>query len=179
MANITNFLGNILGGGARANQFEVFMPFPVIAAGLSSVEEFKYLCKAASLPASTIGEVPVPYRGRVVKLAGDRTYEDWETTIYNDTTFNIRNGIERWIDGMDRTLLEQGVATNHRNYYTDATVHQLDRNGSRIKTYTFFGMWPATLSAIELGYDTNDAVEEFTVTWKYNYFLSTNSITTI
>jgi hypothetical protein len=179
MANIELFKANLTGGGARANQFEVIMNFPAIAMAGGAGRKFTYLCKSASLPGSTIGAVEVPYRGRLLKIAGERTYDDWETAVFNDTDFDIRNALERWIDGMDRTLLEVTNVTNPLLYQTSAEVHQLDRNGTRLKSYNFFGLWPSTLAPIELAYDTNDAVEEFTVTWKYNYFTSMNPITTI
>ncbi len=176
MANIENFKANLSGGGARANQFKVIMTFPAISGGSGLGEEFTYLCKATSLPGTTLGAVEVPYRGRILKIAGDRTYDDWETTVINDTDFNIRNAMERWIDGMDRTLLEQTNVTNPLIYQSSAIVHQLDRNGSTLKSYKFHGMWPATIAAIDLGYDTNDAIEEFSVTWKYNYFTSNTTL---
>jgi len=179
MANIELFKANLTGGGARANQFEVVMNFPAIAMAGSAGRKFTYLCKATSLPGTTIGAVEVPYRGRVLKIAGERTYDDWETTVFNDTDFDIRNALERWIDGMDRTLLEVTNVTNPLLYQTSAEVHQLDRNGTRLKSYNFFGLWPSVIAPVELGYDTNDAVEEFSVTWKYNYFTSMNPITTI
>ena len=179
MANIEFFKSNLTGGGARANQFEVVMNFPAIAMAGSAGRKFTYLCKAASLPGTTIGVAEVPYRGRILKIAGERTYDDWETTVFNDTDFDIRNALERWMDGMDRTLLEVTNVTNPLLYQSSAEVHQLDRNGTRLKSYNFFGLWPSVIAPVELGYDTNDAVEEFSVTWKYNYFTSMNPITTI
>jgi hypothetical protein len=170
MANIESFKANLTGGGARANQFEVTMNFPALSIPGQASRKFTYLCKAASLPGTTIAEVPVPYRGRVLKIAGDRTFDDWETTIFNDTDFAIRNAIERWVDSIDRILLEETNITNPLLYQMTADVKQLDRNGSTLKTYNFVGIWPSVVSPIELAYDTNDAVEEFSVTWKYNYF---------
>ena len=179
MANIELFKANLTGGGARANQFEVIMNFPAIAMAGQAGRKFTYLCKAASLPGSTIGAVEVPYRGRTLKVAGERAYEDWETTVFNDTDFDIRNALERWVDGMDRTLIEATNVTNPLLYQSSAEVHQLDRNGSRLKSYNFFGIWPTSIGSIDLGYDSNDAVEEFAVTWSYNYFTSMNPVTTI
>ena len=179
MANIELFKANLMGGGARSNQFEVVMNFPAIAMAGGAGRKFTYLCKATSLPGSTIGAVEVPYRGRTLKIAGDRTYDDWETTVINDTDFDIRNAVERWIDGVDRTLLEITNVTNPLLYQTSAEVHQLDRNGTRLKSYNFYGLWPSVIAPVELSYDSNDAVEEFGITWKYNYFTSTNPITTI
>jgi hypothetical protein len=179
MANIEMFKANLTGGGARPNQFEVVMQFPAIAVAGGASRKFTYLCKATSLPGSTIGVAEVHYRGRILKVAGDRTYEDWETTVLNDTDFAVRNAVERWIDGMDRTLLEVTNVTNPLLYQSSATVHQLDRNGTRLKTYNFFGLWPSVIAPVELGYETNDVIEEFGVTWKYNYFTSNSPTTTI
>jgi hypothetical protein len=170
MANIETFKANLTGGGARANQFEVTMNFPALAIPGQASRKFTYLCKASSLPGSTIGAVEVPYRGRILKIAGDRTFDDWETTIFNDTDFVIRNAVERWVDSIDRVLIQETNVTNPLLYQMTADVKQLDRNGSTLKTYNFVGIWPSVVSAIELGYDTNDAIEEFSVTWKYNYF---------
>tara|TARA_B100000745_G_C20142531_1_gene391772 strand:- start:1673 stop:2218 length:546 start_codon:yes stop_codon:yes gene_type:complete len=181
MANIEMFKANLTGGGARANQFEVHMNFPAIAAAGEAGRKMQYLCRTASLPASTVEPIEVPYRGRKLYLAGERTYEDWTTTIYNDTDFLIHDAVERWIDGMDRTLVEATNVTNPMLYQSTAQVHQLDRNGSKLKSYDFVGMFPTTLAAIELGYDTDNEVETFDVTWKFNYFMSITSphITTI
>ena len=172
MANIESFKANLTGGGARANQFEVTMNFPAIAVPGQASRSMTYLCKAASLPGSTIGAIEVPYRGRVMKLAGDRSFEDWETTIYNDTNFAIRDACERWIDSIDRVLVESSTVTNPLLYQMVAKVSQLDRNGSSLKEYEFIGIFPTAVSSIDLGYDSNDAVEEFSVTWSYNYFTS-------
>jgi len=178
MANIEIFKSHLTGGGARANQFDILMTWPaaIIVEG-NAQTELRYLCKATSLPSTTVGETPVPYRGRVLKLAGDRTYEDWETTILNDTDFNIRNTVEHWVDTMDRTLSEGDFSStssviNPMDYQSQAIVRQLDRTGKVIKLYQFHGIWPSNITAIDLGYDTNDVVEEFNVTWKYNYFTS-------
>lgn len=170
MANIELFKANLLGGGARANQYEVLMNFPTIAIAGGISTTFKYLCSATSLPATTIGPVEVQYRGRVLKLAGERTFADWTTTVLNDTNFDIRNAVERWIDGMDRSLIEAGTVTNPLLYQSSATVNQLDRNGSILKSYTFNGMFPTEVGEISLGHSENDAVETFDVTWTYNYF---------
>lgn len=179
MANIEHFKSNLTGGGARANQFEVIINFPAIAMAGGVASKFQFLCKATSLPASTIGVAEVPYRGRILKVAGDRTYEDWETTVLNDTDFAIRNAVERWMDGMDRTLIEASNVTNPLLYQSSATVHQLDRSGAKLKTYNFIGLMPTAIAAVDLAYDSNDAVEEFGITWAYNYFTSNNPTTTV
>jgi|LWDU01.1.fsa_nt_gi hypothetical protein len=172
MANIESFKSNLTGGGARANHFKVIMTFPSLANAGAAGEEFTYLCKSASLPTSTIQEVEVPYRGRILKLAGDRTYDNWETNIINDTDFNIRNAIEGWMDAFERTIAEGDNTMDPAAYQSSAIVHQLDRQSKTIKTYKFFGLWPSVCGEIALDYDQATAVEEFPVTWTYNYFTS-------
>ena len=130
-----------------------------------------YLCRTSNLPGMTIGEVAVPFRGRSLYVAGDRTFETWTTTILNDTDFLIRNAMERWMNEIN-SLSDNSGLENPADYQVDAFVDQLDRSGAIIKSYTFRGLFPMTIAPIELGYDTNDAVEEFEVTYRYQYFES-------
>ena len=159
------------GGGARGNQFQVTMPFPGFAATGGEPRVMSFLCKATNLPGMTLGEVPVPFRGRQLFIAGDRTFEPWTTTIFNDTDFLIRNAMERWSNEIN-ALSDNSGLENPGDYQVDAFVEQLDRAGEVIKGYTFRGMWPLTIGAIELAYDGNDAVEEFEVTYRYQFFES-------
>jgi hypothetical protein len=108
-------------------------------------------------------------------IAGDRTFDVWTTTVLNDTDFLIRNVVERWMNGIN-TLSDNSGLENPADYLADGTVDQLDRAGNKIKTYTLRGCWPTTLSEIALGYDQNDAVEQFDITWRYQYF-ETNTTT--
>ena len=169
MANIENFKANLTGGGARANQFEVTMNFPSLV-GSEATRPFTYLCQATSLPASTMGTTEVSYRGRKMYLAGDRTYEDWTTTVLNDTDFKIRKATESWINVMDSPLFEASTATSPALYKTSASVKQLDRNGAELAIYTFHGIMPTTVASIGLDYSSNDEIETFDVTWKFDYF---------
>jgi len=171
MAQIDDFKANLLGGGARANQFQVTMPFPGYAATGGETRVMSFLCRSTNLPGQTLGEVPVPFRGRVLYIAGDRTFETWTTTIMNDTDFLIRNALERWMNGIN-ALSDNSGLENPSDYQVDAFVDQLDRAGSVIKSYTFRGLFPVTMDNIDLGYDTNDAVEEFGVTYRYQFFES-------
>ena len=175
MANINDFKANLAGGGARANQFQVTMTFPGYAAIGGETNKMAYLCTTAALPGMTIGEVPVAFRGRSLYIAGDRTFDVWTTTVLNDTDFLIRNVVERWMNGIN-TLSDNSGLENPADYLADGTVDQLDRAGNKIKTYTLRGCWPTTLSEIALGYDQNDAVEQFDITWRYQYF-ETNTTT--
>ena len=169
MANISDFKAKLAGGGARANQFKVTMPFPGYASVGGEIEDFAFLCKATALPEMTVGEIPVKFRGRDIKIAGDRTIPTWTVTVYNDTNFKLKNAFERWQNGINNMTDNEGL-TNPVDYQVDAFVDQLDRAGQVIKSYTFRGLWPLTIAPIELAYDGNDAVEEFEVTYRYQFF---------
>ena len=169
MATINDFKAVLAGGGARANQFQVTMPFPGFAAAGGETRVMSFLCRTTNLPGMTLGEVPVPFRGRQLYIAGDRTFETWTTTIMNDTDFLIRNAMERWMNAIN-ALSDKSGLENPSDYQVDAFVDQLDRAGEAIKSYTFRGLFPQTIAPIELAYDTNDAVEEFEVTYRYQFF---------
>ena len=175
MANINDFKSALKGGGARANQFQVTLPFPGFAAVGGETRTMSYLCQATHLPGMTLGEVDVKFRGRSLYIAGDRTFEAWTTTIMNDTDFALRNAFERWMNAINAMSDNSGLE-NPADYMVDAFVDQLDRAGQVIKSYTFRGMWPTTIAPIELTYDGNDAVEEFEVTYRYQFF-ETNTTT--
>jgi len=175
MANINDFKATLKGGGARANQFQVTLPFPGFAAVGGETRVMSFLCKATHLPGMTLGEVPVPFRGRNLYIAGDRSFEAWTTTVFNDTDFLIRNALERWMNTIN-ALSDNSGLENPSDYQVDAYVDQLDRAGQVIKAYTFRGLWPLTIGNIDLGFDTNDAVEEFEVTYRYQFF-ETNTTT--
>ncbi len=159
------------GGGARGNQFQVTMPFPGYSSIGGETRVMSFLCKATNLPGQTLGEIAVPFRGRSLYVAGDRTFETWTTTIMNDTDFLIRNAMERWMNGIN-ALSDNSGLENPSDYQVDCFVDQLDRAGQTIKSYTFRGIYPQTIANIELAYDGNDAVEEFEVTYRYQYFES-------
>jgi hypothetical protein len=169
MPNINDFKSRLAGGGARANQFKVTLPFPGYSVVGGETQQMAFLCKAAQLPGSTVGEVAVPFRGRNLYISGEREFEPWTITILNDTDFLIRNGLERWMNGMNNMSDNEGLS-NPVDYQVDAFIDQLDRNGAKIKSYTFRGMFLTSLSAIDVAYDTNNAVEEFQCTFRYQYF---------
>ena len=171
MANINDFKAKLAGGGARANQFKVVMPFPGYAQVGGEIEEMAFLCKGTQLPGMSIPVLEVPFRGRKIKIAGDRTYADWTVTVLNDTNFKLRNAFERWSNGINNATDNEGL-TNPADYQVDAFVDHLDRNGATIKSYTFRGLFPTEIAAIELTYDEAAAVEEFTLTMAYQYFES-------
>ena len=129
------------------------------------------MCRAAQLPASVMSEIIVPFRGRELKIAGDRTFEIWSPTIINDTDFAVRDAMERWMNGINAHSDNSGL-TNPVDYQADLIVEQLDRDGSTIKTYNFRGCFPTNVSPIDLSYDPAAAIEEFTVDFQVQYWES-------
>lgn len=172
MANISDFKAQMIGGGARANQFRVELAFPsYVSAGPIIGLKTQFLCKAAQLPASTLDNIPVQYRGRAVNIAGERTFAPWTISIYNDTDFGIRNAMEQWSNGVQNLTTTSG-RTNPRDYQVDLLVHQLDRNGATVKTYKFVDAYPTEIGAIALDFDSVNTIETFDVTFTYNYWTS-------
>ena len=172
MANIADFKAQMIGGGARPNQFRVELTFPsYVTLGVVAGARAQFLCKAAQLPASTIETLPVLYRGRPVNFAGERTFQPWTVTVYNDTTFGIRNALEQWQSGIQNYNTTSG-RTNPTDYQVDLSVLQLDRNGAIIKSYKFVDAFPTTISAIGLDYEQQNAIEQFDVEFQYNFFTS-------
>lgn len=172
MANIADFKSQMIGGGARPNQFRVELTFPsFVTLGAVAGQRAQFLCKAAQLPASTIETIPVLFKGRPVNFAGERTFAPWTVTIYNDTTFGIRNALEQWQSGIQNYDTTLGKV-NPSEYQVDLQVHQLDRSGSIIKSYKFVDAFPTNISAIGLDYEQQNAIEQFDVEFTYNYFTS-------
>ena len=169
MATIDQFKANIAGGGARANQFRVILNTPSgIATGLVAATA-QFMIRAAALPGQTLGEIPIQFRGRQLYLAGDREFEPWTTTVLNDTDFAIRNGIERWMNGINDLQTNTGVS-NVTEYTADMVVQQLDRDNRVLKQYTLTSCFPQAISAIDFNMDTVNEVETFEITWRYTSF---------
>lgn len=166
---VDDFKAKLKGGGARANLFKATINFPGYAAG--NVELTSFMCRAAALPASTLNAIEVPFRGRQLKIAGDRTFETWTTTIINDTDFGTRDALERWMNGINSHTTNIGF-TNPQTYQADLLVDQLDKDESVLKRYIFRGCFPTNISSIELSYDTQDAIEEFTCEFQVQYWES-------
>ena len=158
MANINDFKAKLAGGGARANQFKVTMPFPGYAQVGGEIEDLAFLCTTAQIPAMNVGLVNVPFRGRQIKIAGDRTFADWSITVLNDTNFKLRNAFERWQNGINNMTDNEGLS-NPVDYQVDAFVDQLDRNGNTLKSYTLRGAFPTEVAAIDLNFGTNDELK--------------------
>ena len=185
---LRDFKSKLAGGGARPNLFEASInsfPTAISEAWDNSSEAeggaFKFLCKSTALPASNLGSIEIPFRGRTLKVAGDRTFDDWTVTIINDEDFSLRTAFERWSNVMSQLDDATGV-TNPTSYMTDAFIQQLGRgpevgaatnnggNSSILRSYKFFDVFPVTVGEIALSYDTTDALEEFDVTFRYQYF---------
>ena len=175
MPNINDFKAKLRGGGARANQFRVTMPFPGFASVGAETETMSFLTTSTSLPGMTVTEVAIPFRGRELYVAGDRTFADWSITVLNDTNFKLRNAFERWQNGINNMTDNEGLS-NPVDYQVDAFIDQLDRNGNTLKSYTLRGAFPVDIAAIDLNFATNDEVETFGVTFQYQYF-ETNTTT--
>ena len=190
---LSQFKSKLSGGGARPNLFEVSIPaFPsAIEDAWGSGDDaenglFKFMCKAAQLPASTIANVDVPFRGRILKVAGDRTFAPWTISVINDENFIIRTAFERWANVVSKLDDATGV-TSPSSYMTDAYVQQLGRgstinsqsndgaNSSVLRTYKFYDIFPTNISEIALSYDTGDTIEQFDVEFQVQYFTIGNS----
>ena len=176
--NITEFRSRMTGGGARSNLFEVEITFPEgIAVNNSDLsDKVPFLVKAAEIPASNLGNIPVPYRGRVLPIAGDRTFDPWTVTVINDTDFLIRDAMERWSNSINDIQTAQGTI-NPEDYQTSARVFQKTREGLGpdsdevdLRIYKFEGIYPNVVSSIPLDFGATDQIEEFQVTFNYLFY---------
>ena len=174
--SIDEFKSVLNGGGVRPTMFQVEMKFPegVVQESVGSDQECTFLIKASQLPGSTVGFIEVPFRGRKLKVSGDRTFEDWPVTITNDITFNIREGMEKWAEVIQNHNWALG-ANRLNDYFGSAIVRQLDRDGKQLRAYKFEGIWPTVVDPIELNMDTTDTVEEYGVTFKVQYWSAKES----
>jgi hypothetical protein len=183
---IQDFKSTLIGGGARPNLFQVDITgFPGSDEENFDAEDFSILCKAAQLPASNVASIDVPFRGRIFKVAGDRTFDEWTVTVINDNNFVIRSAMERWMQKIAQYGDGSGF-TDPADYQIDAVVKQFRRltsadpsevdNGMQVaKKYKFYSIFPTNISAIELSYDSSDTIEEFTVTFQVQYWAPDNS----
>lgn len=166
---VDDFKSKLVGGGARSNLFKVTMNFPGYANG--DVELTSFMCKAAQLPASVIAPITIPFRGRQLQIAGDRTFEPWNITVINDGEFVVRNSFERWMNGINQHEQNTGLV-DPTEYQADMIVEQLRRDGTVSKTYNFRGTWPSNLSAIDVSSDSENSIEEFSVEFQVQYWES-------
>lgn len=191
LRTITGFKEKLAGGGARSNLFEVDIPaFPSNISTYWNSEtrsRFNFLCKSAALPSSNISPIQVPYRNRILKVQGQRTFDPWTVSVINDENFDLRTAFEQWVNQMDKLSNATG-ATSPESYMTEIYVHQIGKGADQnresiapstslnettitpLRTYKLYGAFPTNVSAIELSYDTADAIEEFSVEFQYQYF---------
>ena len=172
--SISDFKARLSGGGARPNLFEVEMTTLPDGVQGWQADTFRFMCKAASMPAQNIASIDVPFRGRIFKVAGDRTIDNWTVTVINDEDFVLRNAFENWTQQIADLTTNLG-ATDPSAYMTNAKVFQLGRGSTKssknsdgtanavLKEYTFQNIFPTTVSEIALSYDTGDTIEEFDV----------------
>ena len=180
--SITNFRDRLVGGGARPNMFEVNLTLPdgLIPQG-DFTQDIRFMIKAAEIPAANIGNIPVPFRGRVLPVAGDRTFDPWTVTVINDAQFNIRDAMEQWSNKINDLQFDVGDI-NPADYQTKAEVFQLSRQGGAaisssggedivtLRQYDFEGIYPNAVSSIPLDYGATDQIEEFQVTFNYLFW---------
>jgi len=180
MPNIIDFKSK-LNGGVRPNLYQVDIDFPARAIGAlngatkgSLMGETRYLCRSTSLPTHSQGLIEVPFRGRFLKIPGDRTFEAWTATFYNTSDFNLRAAFENWINIANQTDENIGVVGGLDALFTDVTVRQLSKDSaggknSVLRTYRLVDAWPTSVGAINVAFDSNDALEEFDVEFQYQY----------
>ena len=170
LRKISDFKSKLTGGGARPNLFEVELAFPnAVAIENDVLQKARFLVKAAALPSSTINPIEIPFRGRILKIAGDRTFETWTITVINDVDFVIRSAFEKWMNVINKLDDATGLQ-NPDDYQKDAMVHQLDRDGGILRSYKFWDIFPTNLSAIDMSYETTDTLEEFTVEMQVHFW---------
>ena len=170
LRKISDFKSRLAGGGARPNLFEVELAFPdAVSIANDVLQKSRFLVKAAALPASSITPIDIPFRGRILKVAGDRTFETWTITVINDADFAIRSAFEKWMNTINKMDDATGL-TNPEQYQKDAMVHQLDRDGSILRSYKFWDIYPTNISAIDLSYETVDTIEDFTVEMQVHWW---------
>lgn len=176
--NVTEFRSQMIGDGARPNLFSVSLAFPGIAsnAGAAGLKT-TFMAKSAQLPGSSVGTVPVYYFGRELKFAGNRTFPDWTLQIINDEDFIIRNSMESWMNAINshQGNIRNSAANSPIGYTTDAVVTQFGKSGNTLKSYNFVGLFPIDISPIDLDWGSNDSIEEYSVTFAYQYWESNST----
>ena len=187
---LDTFKSKMLGGGVRPNFFEVELKFPALAIDDNDVsDKVRFLVKGANLPASNIAPISVPFRGRELKIAGERTFDTWTVTVINDSNFTLRDAFEKWMNLINR-VSDNGGEVDPTVYQQEAYVHQLGRapvtnatsapvqTGNTIpilRSYHFHGIFPTQVAPIELSYDQNNVIEEFAVEMQVQWWEALNA----
>ncbi|WNL51059.1 tail tube protein [Synechococcus phage S-CREM2] len=174
--SIEDFKAILQGGGVRPTMFQVELTFPTGVSRNNNrlTNDGTFLIKATALPASTIGVIDVPFRGRKLKVSGDREFADWNVNILNDVSFGLREGLEEWSERIQNHNYALG-APELNDYYASAIVRQLDRDGRQLRAYSFEGIWPREIEAINLDFEANNAVEDYGVTFAVQYWSATRN----
>lgn len=172
--NTISNLRSALRGGARPNLFNVTVNFPTVSGVIfTPITNQDLLCKSAAIPAMTIGAIEVPFRGRTIKVPGDRSFAEWTATFISDSAFALRKKFEDWVDTIKVTdAASTQLSKTRDSYYSSVAVKQLDEIGQTRRVYTLSEAFPTDVSAIDVSYDTTDTLQEFTVTFQYSYFTS-------
>ena len=183
---ITDFRSRLSGGGARSNLFECEINFPafirdILGDNVNELDQdLRFMVKASQIPGSTIGTIPIPFRGRTLKVSGDRTFDPWTITVINDTNYRIRDAFEKWSNALNRHDDSAGIITPSL-YQSDMIVRHLGRGNVNsntptrdsqipvLRSYKFYGCWPSDLSPMDLSYDSTDTIQEYTVTIQYQW----------
>ena len=169
--NVNDIRAQLTGGGARANLFEVVMPFPTVSNPGAAAAKMSFTCKGAQMPGSDLGMVEMFYFGRTIKLMGNRTFPEWTTSVVNDEDFVVYNAVQSWMNAINSHEGNvRGAGVNPTDYQSSADIIHYGKDGEEIKKITVVNMWPSVLAPIDLDWSTNDALEEFTVTWQYDYW---------
>jgi len=174
--NISAFKSSgLVYGGARPSLFTVFMNVPSnIGINPDSVNKFRFVCKTAELPASSVSQIEIPYFGRRIKVAGERAFADWAVTVMNDEDFSVRSMFETWSNALNRMVSNvRDPALTAEQYKVDLTVEQYGKDGSLLRSYTLVGAFPTTIGPIGLNWETANAIEEFSVNFAYDYWIPT------
>ena len=174
--SIEDFKAVLQGGGVRPTMFEVELTFPetVVSDPNLATNEGTFLIKASNLPASNVGLIDVPFRGRKLKVSGDRTFDDWNISVINDVSFGLRKSFEEWSERVQNHNYALG-STTLDDYYASAIVRQLDRDGSQLRAYRFEGIWPKNVAEIALDFNSTDEVEEYGVVFAVQYWSAIRS----
>ena len=174
--SIEDFKAVLQGGGVRPTMFEVELTFPdtVVSDPNLATNEGTFLIKASQLPASNVGSIEVPFRGRKLKVSGDRSFDDWTVQVTNDVSFGLRKAFEEWSERIQNHNYALG-SNNLNDYFATAIVRQLDRDGQQLRAYRFEGIWPQNVEAIDLAFDSTDEVEEYGVTFAVQYWSAIDS----
>ena len=169
--SIEDFKAVLQGGGVRPTMFEVELTFPesVVSDSTEITRDGTFLIQAAALPASNVGTIEVPFRGRKLKVSGDRTFDPWNVQIMNDVSFGLRVAFEKWSEKIQNHNYALG-ATNLSDYFASAIVRQLDRDGAQLRSYSFEGIWPAAVGEIGVDFNATDDVERYDVTFNVQYW---------